>query len=475
MLLIKDDGVRGIIMNKLKLKYGSNALITVAVVFAILLLVNAILAQRPIKWDMTKTKQFTLSDQTKQVLKNLKTDVTVYAFFKDGSNSKDMVKSLLDEYRNVSKRINVNFVDPDKEPALAKEYGITDYDTTLFISGNGSGEKRQIVNSYDLFSMGQGQDTPSFNGEQQFTQAIINVTQTKKVNAYVIQGHDEVNSFDYLTNFKNSLNGEGYNVSDLNIGQAGGIPKNAGLIIIANPRKDFDSKEMDALKNYFNNGGKAIILMGAEYGPLTEKSINELLSQWGVKFDNDVVVDPGRNYFMDPLSPVPVYKYHSITSKLDLANLLMIMPSSRSITYSDKTAQNITIEPLLSTSDKAWGETDFTKKQLSLSSKDLKGPLTLGVAISDRKTGTKIVVVGNDMILTDKIINLEANKDFLMNSANWLGNKTTQISIRPKSLGLTQIFLTGSQATMVFYSTVIIIPLIMWLIGSFMWFRRRAL
>ncbi|ERM90718.1 ABC transporter [Caldanaerobacter subterraneus subsp. yonseiensis KB-1] len=461
-------------MNNTRLKYGTNAFLMTAVLLAILILVNVVVAQNPVKWDFTKNKQYTLSDQTKQVLKNLKTDVTVYAFFKDGTTSKEMVKNLLDQYRNVTRKINIHFVDPDKEPAIAQKYGITDYDTVLFISGSGPSEKRQVVNSYDIFGFGNEPNTATFNGEQQFTQAIIDVTQPKKLKAYILQGHDELNSIDYLVTFKNALKGEGYNVEDLNIGQAGGIPEDTALLVIVNPRRDFSDKEMQALKAYFGKGGKAIIAMGAEYGPLTEKSVNELLSTWGVKFDNDAVVDPARNYFMDPLSPVPQYKFHTITNKLDLSNLYVVMPMTRSISYAEKPAENIKIEQLLSTSDKAWGKTNFSSKTMKFENGDIKGPLSLAVAVSDSKTGMKMVLVGSSMMFTDKIITLEADRDFLMNTANWLANKTTQISIRPKSLEFNQIFLTGKQAAVLFYTTVVIIPLVVWMIGGYMWYRRKT-
>jgi ABC-type uncharacterized transport system involved in gliding motility auxiliary subunit len=62
-----------------------------------------------------------------------------------------------------------------------------------------------------------------------------------------------------------------------------------------------------------------------------------------------------------------------------------------------------------------------------------------------------------------------------MNSANWLADKTTQISIRPKSLEFNQIFLTGKQAAILFYTTVVTIPLVMWIIGGYMWYRRKTL
>jgi len=151
------------------------------------------------------------------------------------------------------------------------------------------------------------------------------------------------------------------------------------------------------------------------------------------------------------------------------------MPMSRSISYPDKPTENITIEQLLSTSDKAWGKTDFNSKDANFQKGDIKGPLSLGLAISDSKTGMKIVAIGSSMMFTDKIITLEANRDFLMNSANWLADKTTQISIRPKSLEFNQIFLTGKQAAILFYTTVVTIPLVMWIIGGYMWYRRKTL
>lgn len=460
-------------MNKIRLKYGSNMFLAIIILLGILIIGNLILAQKPIKWDLTKTKQFTLSDKTKQVLKNLKTDVTVYAFFKDDS-AKTQVQNLLDEYTGISKRIKVNFVDPDKNPSLAQKYGITDYDTTLFLNSKDE-NKRQIVNSYDTFTQSQETGQTVFNGEQQFTQAIINVTENNKIKAYIVQGHNEVNSTGSLTNFQTALQGEGYEVSDLNIGQSGGIPKDAGLIIIANPQMDYTDQEMNALKDYFNKGGKAIIMMGAENGTLKQKSINDLLSTWNIKIDNDVIVDPSRNYFMDALSPVPVYGYHQITDKLESANLASVAPSSRSITYKETNDGNLSIQSFLTTSDKAWGETNFNSKQASFDSNDIKGPLTLGVTISDKKTGMKIVLLGNDLIATNKVIGIEGNKDLLMNSANWLSNKTSQISISPKTLDYARLFITGKQANSMFLVTVVVIPLVIWVIGGYVFFRRRAL
>ncbi|MBP2071820.1 GldG family protein [Thermoanaerobacterium butyriciformans] len=460
-------------MNKIRLKYGSNTILAIVILLGILIFGNLILAQKPIKWDLTKSKQYTLSDKTKQVLKNLKTDVTVYAFFQNDS-AKTQVQNILNEYTGLSKKIKVQFIDPDKNPSLVQKYGITAYDTTLFLNSKDD-SKRQIVNSYDIFTQSQETGQTIFNGEQQFTQAIINVTEVNKTNAYIIQGHNEVNSTNSLTTFKTALQGEGYNVNDLNIGQSGGIPKDAGLIIIANPQMDYNDQEINAIMDYLKKGGKAFIMMGAENGPLTEKSINNILANWNVKIDNDIVVDPSRNYFMDALSPVPEYGYHDITDKLESANLASVAPSSRSITYKESNSSNISIQSFLTTSDKAWGKTNFNSKQASFDDNDIKGPLTLGVTISDSKTGMKVVVLGNDLMATDKVIGLEGNRDLLMNSANWLTNKTTQISISPKPLDYATVFMTGKQANAMFIVTVIVIPLVIWIIGGFVFFRRRAL
>lgn len=460
-------------MNKIRLKYGSNMFLVVIILLGILIVGNVILAQKPIKWDLTKNKQYTLSDETKQVLKNLKSNVIVYAFFKDDS-AKSQVQDLLNEYTSINNKIKVNFIDPDKNPSVAQKYGITDYDTTVFINGNNQ-NKRQTVNSYDTFSTSQETGQTIFNGEQQFTQAIINVTETNRVKAYILQGHNEVNSTTSLTSLQTALQGEGYDVTDLNIGQSGGIPKDAGLIIIANPQSNFSSQEMAALKTYFDKGGKAIIMMGAENGPLSETSVNNLLSTWDVKFDNDVIVDPSRNYFMDALSPVPIYGYNQITDKLQSANLASVTPSARSITYKASTDGDISIESFLTTSDKSWGETNFKANKASFDKNDIKGPLTIGVTISNQKSGMKIVVLGDDLIATNKVIGLEGNKDLLMNSANWLTNKTAQISISPKTLDYAKVFMTGQQADIMFLITVIVIPFIIWILGGIIFFRRRAL
>lgn len=458
-------------ISKISIKYGSNALLMIILVFGILVLINVVLGQKNLQWDLTKAKRYSLSSKTVQVLKSLNKEVDVYAFYKSDSQYYDQVQTLLNNYRNINKKLQYYMIDPDKDPATAKKYGVTSEDTTVFVSG----DKQQVVNGYDIAGTDQNQNSV-FTGEQQFTQSVILVTEDKKEKAYILQGHGEPNSVDYLLTFRNSLAGEGYDVNGLNLSESNGVPKDCDLLIIANPQKDFSQNDLNSVKNYINNGGKALIMVGSEDGALKENSTNKIVSQWGLRIDNDAVLDPNRSYYMNSFAPVPQYEVHDITDKMMSAGLNIVMPNARSVTLLHQPPTNYTVDKILTTSDSAWGETNYTDKSAVYNEgKDLKGPLVLGAAIKNVQNNMRVVILGDDLMATENVINIEGNKDLLMNCANWLANKTSQIAIGPKSEQMSQVFMTTTQENLVFYSTVIVLPVLFWALGTIIWFRRRAL
>src|SRR5580658_8327356 len=102
-------------------KYGAFVALYLIVIMAVIVAANYIADHHNKSFDVTSNKQFTLSDETKKVTGNLKHDVTIYYF--DKSDSYDRARDMLDRYRNLSPKIKVDYVDPDKKPDVARIEG----------------------------------------------------------------------------------------------------------------------------------------------------------------------------------------------------------------------------------------------------------------------------------------------------------------------------------------------------------------
>src|SRR5689334_5571942 len=151
-------------------RLGTLASASVIVVLAILVAINYLGARRNKRWDLTAAKQFSLSDQTRKVLQDLKQPVHIRVFAR--SEDFERFRDRLDEYTYASKQVSVEYLDPEKRPAVAQQYGITSLGTTVFEYA------------------GRNEKTTS-DTEQDLTNALIKVVQGKQPKVYFVQGHGE--------------------------------------------------------------------------------------------------------------------------------------------------------------------------------------------------------------------------------------------------------------------------------------------
>lgn len=505
---------RGVRIRKLfssrRARYGSNATVLTVAVVAIVLMVNFMVARHPGKIDLTQNKMYTLSEATRNVVRAVDRNVKITAFFPEGDAIGELVRDLLKEYARLSSRIAVEFVDPDKNPSLAKQYEITAYGTSVVEAGT----KSRKVMEYDLVEYQGESETPGFAGEQAFTRALIGVLQGEEKKVCFLSGHDERDLVQDYWQARSFLEGEGYATDTVNLAVEGKVPQGVSLLVLAGPRKDLAAKETQALEAYLGEGGRLMVLAG----PLGRRgdlpNLKAMLAKWGVGLDDDVVIDPESHYFLDAASPIPEARNHDITGKLIHEKLGTVLPRSRSLHRSEGPAESeLTVSALLVTTDKSWGETDLAAKQVSFDAKDdIKGPLTLAFAVERTITepqqgaaggGTKaqesdeaapgggsgdqpggpetamrqarVLVIGNAGFLDNDVVTFQGNIDFFMNSVAWLVSKAESMAIRAKSPSFEQVYLSGGQASFVFYSTVVALPLLLLLVGGGVWFRRRNL
>ncbi len=92
-------------------------------------------------------KLYSLSDQTKKIVGDLNTDVTVYWVVRNGYEDATL-KTMLDLFDGLGSRLSVVRKDPDVSPTFVKQYTDTAEDNSLIVV---SGERNTYVANSDIF------------------------------------------------------------------------------------------------------------------------------------------------------------------------------------------------------------------------------------------------------------------------------------------------------------------------------------
>jgi ABC-type uncharacterized transport system involved in gliding motility auxiliary subunit len=461
-------------------RFGTLAAASIVVVLAILAAIDYLSMRHNKRWDLTGAKQFSLSDQTKKVLQDLKEPVKVRVF----ARSEDFqgFRDRLDQYTYQSKQISTEYIDPEKKPAMAQQYGVTALGTVVF---DYKGRNEKVTSS----------------GEQELTNALIKVIQGRQPKVYFTQGHGEKDTANSdrggYNAISTALTSDNFAVDKVVLAQVAAVPADADVLVIAGPRTDFLAPEIDMLKAYLKRGGKILLMLDPviKTDQPQPAGLQALLKDWGIDAGDDVVLDVsgmGRLIGTDESVPVAAsYPSHPIT---DNFNLLTAYPLARSMSPIDGGSNGHTAQRLVETSKSSWAETNLKSltggEPAKLDDADKKGPVTLAAAGSgpaadappaDSKTPeaekktpeTRIVAFGDSDFASNAAINVQGNRDLFLNSVNWLAQQENLIAIRPKDPEDRRVTLTADQERRIFYLTVLIVPGLVLLAGVQTWWRRR--
>ncbi|UCD58544.1 MAG: Gldg family protein [Candidatus Hydrogenedentota bacterium] len=453
---------------RLSTRYGINTAILIALAIGIAAIIGALSYRHNWRKDFTANKRHTLSEQTRNVLRDLKEQIKVTVFIRKGSPAFMEVKQLFDLYEYESKMFEVDMVDPDLNPSLANEAEIRRYGLPVAFF---EGEK--------------GRETITQLDEEQATNALIKITRGEKKTVYFLSGHGEHLldgvEHDGLSIVKKLLEDKNYEPETLVLMRAEQVPDDCAVLVICGPQKDLTEPELKAIEQYIRNGGRALFLIDPETAP----SLKPFLQEYGVMLGDDIVIDRlsrlfGGDYLMPVLTNYS--NLHPITRKFSVASFFAV---ARSVSTSD--ASGVSTAWLAKTGEGSWAETDIEALKKGKTAfnpgKDTPGPVSLAAASEIDISGDKekqsgdtkkgaIVVFGDSDFATNARINLSGNSDMFMNAVNWLGREETLIAIPPKETKFSPVVLTTADARMLFVLPVIVLPGIV-LIGGVYVFARR--
>ena len=187
-------------------RMGANSLLMTLLFVGILAIVNFLAARHSIRWDLSENQNFSLAPQTHRVLRSLSREVLITVFTREKDPGYQAYKERLDSYRQASPKISVEFVDPERQPKIAQNYGISRTDTAVFES---SGHTVRVT-------------APS---EVELTGALIRVSQDSKKRVLFLEGHGEPSLDDRertgLSAAKEILIKQGYDVGTAQFAQRG--------------------------------------------------------------------------------------------------------------------------------------------------------------------------------------------------------------------------------------------------------------
>ena len=442
-LLARVEDYRGLLARRTT-RYGVNAAVMILLVLGVTGLVQALAAQHSWRYDLTENKRFSLAPQTVQLLQGLTTDVSATGFFRSDQPGKRVTEDLFKQYARYAGagRFTWRVVDPDREPALARRYGIESYGTVVLETKTKS---EKILDAE----------------EEKLTNGLVKVTREGKRVVYVVQGHGEPELANSdrpgFSEAKAALERTNYEVKPLTLAREGKIADDAAVVILAGPRTDLLQPELDALDGYLGRGGKILIMVN----PFQNEGSRKYLAKYGFVLDNDLVVESnpiGRLFGIGPEVPiVQQYGAHAITR--DMRGVSTLFPLTRSLSAVTPLPKGVSWDALARTSEQSWGETNREELERGVAKPDPgdpKGPLT--VAAVATKDKARIVVYGTSNLASNQFLNLQGNRDFFLNTVSWLAEEEDQISIRPKDTRQTPVFLNANQAQLVFLLPVVVLP-----------------
>lgn len=449
-----------------KAQGGANTLLFSVAFIAVLGLLNYVGAKYHKRFDVTQNKQYSLSEQTKKVLGNLKAETKVVMLVRPGDPYIQQMKELWQEYSYVSKQLKFETIDPDREPSKARAFA------TEFNAGPNL--------RYGQVFLTQGEKKVEVTGssEQDFTAGLLKLTQDKQKVVYFLEGHGEQELFQA----KQALGKQNYKTENLSLFGKKEVPADADVVVVAGPQSALMAQEVDVLKAFVNRGGRV-------YAMLSDKrtGLEDWMKELGITVRNDLVVDPRANINYEPAMPVALrYPHHAITQGIQAT----AYPMARSLSQAEKMPEGVTAWSLVETSPEAWGETNLMSREIRFDAgQDAKGPLTLAYALTlDQKSDApvasgsaepekkqnRMVVVGTAQFAGDRLYNSElSNGDLFLKSLNWLAEEDALVSIPAKDTTPKTIEMMGNQINAVFWTSVAGAPAMLVFIGGLVWWRRR--
>lgn len=435
-----------------------DAYASLGLLLLILVGINTLIQNQILRFDLTASKGYTISQATKETLTKLDDIVNVKVFISTTlppqlTGLSQNIKDLLGEYQTYGgKRFKISYYDPQKDSAAASEAQNHGIQPLQF--SDVSREKLEVSNAYlGLAVLYEDRRetipyiTDTANLEYEVTAAIKKVLREKPLTVAYLTGHQEAGPYEDLRAIDSLLKSQ-YQTQTLDLTQLKKIPDDITTIVIINPQGEFSAEEKYYLDQFLMKGkGVLFAVSGVNIsdqllGQANATNISELLEKYGFKISKDLVLDSaaeiaGFNTATGPLFvrypywirvlPENISSDSTITSKLQ--TLLFPWPSY--LDLNDELKKNPGVKTLAKSSKESW----VSKNLMNLSPTQTYQP-------AGEKTEEKVLAISFSGLLKSAMSEKDKPKDY---SDAYL-KETNQARVVVIADGLVPIDMMGQRA-----------------------------
>lgn len=469
-------------INKKYLKNGSYSFAISAIFVCVIIVINLIVGELPSKHtqlDVSEGKLYSIGDQTKEVLKGLEKDVTIYQIAQEGSED-ETIANLLEKYTDESKHVKVVKKDPVVNPKFVSEYTSEDISANSLIVV--CGDRNKVIDYQNIYETSldyttYSYQTTGFDGEGQITSAIAYVTSEDLPILYTLEGHGEK---ELGSAIKEGIEKSNIQINSLNLLTEGTVPEDTDCLLINSPSTDISAEEKDAIIEYLENGGKSMIF--SDYTEEKLKNFDSILENYGVKRADGIVFegDTQRYGMQMPYYLIPEIQSTDASGDVASSGYMVLAPYAQGIQKLEEVRDTLTVESLLTTSDSSYSKTNMNSDTLEKEAEDIEGPFDLGVSITEtvgEDKETQIVYYSTANLMDNQINQLVSggNAQMILSSLNWMtgSEEQTNVSIPSKNLQVSYLTLTAYDTSFWTICTIGLIPGFFLIVGFVVWYKRR--
>ena len=473
-----------VIKNKWLLK-GTTTLLLVAIVIACYVLINWGASKIKIEdIDCTTKKLYSLSDESKDKVKNIDKDITIELINMDNYS---YISEYADKYEAINKKIKVEKIDDlSSRVDLQTKYNISSSDNLIVVT---CGEKEKTLNVSDLYTYDYSTNKQVDKTEEAITNAIVEVTIDQKPHIYILSGKTYYDTEKAMSTIITDLKDESNDVDYLDILTKGEIPSDCDCLVITTLAQDLNELETDKILEYINNGGKILMLTSQNMLDIETPNFNKILEQYGITIGYGSVFEQDSSKMLQNSPNIIISDVSaSFMSKLDM-QIKMCLINAGKIQFADDDKLKeigVTYETIASTSDKAFVRTNFDINSTSKAEGDSEeGAAIVGAnvtkTISDDKK-SQLIIYSNELFASDVQIPISSqyytyavqlynNEDVILNSISHLTEREDTISIRKTNES--EKYSVTDQEDVIIKTIIFVVPMLVILIGIGVWISRR--
>lgn len=440
--------------------------------------------------DLTEDKLFTLTDESKEKVKDIEKNVNIYFV---GYSEDDSTLDLARQYTKVNENIKVEAVTSTDRPDLVQKYEIDTSSEGIIVE---SEEQYKVLASSDLYTYDYSTYESVNIAEEKLTAAIKSVSVEELPKVYFLSGYSTFSLNSGMQYFNMYLQNEVNEVKTLDILSEGKIPEDCNTLVITSPETDFDDIATNAITEYINKGGNILWLNAAIAQNKELPNVNKILAVYGINPFEVGIIRETESSKMVSNSPdliMPEIQYSDATSKLSNTEGVIFINATKINTVDDDTLKTLNTEKieLIKTSDKAYFRTNFENSTDNIQSGEEEASFLVGaqfnktITEANEETGegkieSKLIIYGENFFISDfqltqttqtPMVSYRKNKDLVLNSIAYLSDREEDITVR-KSTG-TVTYTATEQENRIILTIIIAVPLLIIATGIIVWIKRK--